>query len=871
MKYVGRAIMTAGLSVLVFGCVSSKLPNGSSDAETGTNSCCQLQCCPGTNAPCYKSTNAVEQMALTDLEKQKNAWLVAMTNQNRLDDARFQLIQTAKAADDLAQYLEEYGSITMSSPMFVRPQTNFAFNLHRGTTNYFSEAKSDINGAVATSEQTAVGLGADLEAQYDPTVVAQYGVQMADYAKQMGALEMKNSLSVSAADSQFKADLLAAQQATNAIAHQQLMAQAYSNYAAAYPAPGSAPQFPTAASVNSALPAFSTNNAGRPEVRDVFTSNQFTSPGGLLPQTSLAVNNRVALNVAAGDVATESILNMLLNPTDAGALSGKDIFFGVATVSINPGTYTTHNYAGELTSRLTLDPSDARSSVLNAMLAAHLVIPNEVLAKVAADVGMPFSNFTNKSGILDFSKVQYELLSGCETNPITTNMIQIPAEWNAKNEADVSAPMVFTVTPGTDVQTLDLESSYRYQLEMSFKLALAAQYAGIKGAANAFYQYASKLESDARTKTSVPVMNAYSVSGDAFGFQIGPQFQALADLTRPKAKGEWVLSRQWFPAIIIMGLETNAIRPTILRRPDNNNTNLIRFIVQEPSLNMAPIVRWVRLDKGKLGLRSRFSEEEYIELSQNLNKRMTQLTKAIAQFSGDVPSEVANAKGLLDRRVAVLKELAFTETAGQVFSPDELIRNAEHESKENTNKTEVKQIAITGVDPTSIQMGRDAKFNIVAQSVLFAIHGTGLKQLSTNLPTIVSGDVDGVQTLYSGVDDVLILQGNVHSDTNGPVVFQLSTKGNTNIPSIAIYTKPIPVTAPPKVIMPPDLTPMFRRTLTTSTNKDGSTTATTEISISPDTDTNVMHLIQTISEPSDAAGGKLTVNLTVSTNSPPAK
>src|SRR5262249_7685125 len=85
-------------------------------------------------------------------------------------NANCQLTRAGKAADALAKYLEEYGSITMSAPLFTLPGTNFAFELHRGTGTYFNEAKSDVNGAIGVSEQSATGFGLGIEAQYDPTL-----------------------------------------------------------------------------------------------------------------------------------------------------------------------------------------------------------------------------------------------------------------------------------------------------------------------------------------------------------------------------------------------------------------------------------------------------------------------------------------------------------------------------------------------------------------------------------------------------------------------------------------------------------------------------------------------------------------------------
>src|SRR5262249_46928609 len=156
-----------------------------------------------------------------------------------------------------------------------------------------------------------------------------------------------------AAEKQFQADLLRANQETNAVLQTELIARAHSNYAVAYPAPTNVPNFPTAGEVNSSLPGLSSNRIGRPEIKSVLTGDTFTTAGKLiddaLKSNPPTINNRMALNIAAGDVATEGVLNLLLSPGQAGKLTGKRVLFGVTMVSINPGRKTRQHYAGDIT------------------------------------------------------------------------------------------------------------------------------------------------------------------------------------------------------------------------------------------------------------------------------------------------------------------------------------------------------------------------------------------------------------------------------------------------------------------------------------------------------------------------------------------
>jgi hypothetical protein len=63
------------------------------------------------------------------------------------------LERVGDAMDDLASQAEEWGAMQMSAPLLVEAGTNFNFDLHRGATNYFSEAKSEIQSATASFDQ----------------------------------------------------------------------------------------------------------------------------------------------------------------------------------------------------------------------------------------------------------------------------------------------------------------------------------------------------------------------------------------------------------------------------------------------------------------------------------------------------------------------------------------------------------------------------------------------------------------------------------------------------------------------------------------------------------------------------------------------
>jgi hypothetical protein len=76
-----------------------------------------------------------------------------------------QLLKTAEALDELTEYNEEFGTISMSALMLAKPDEGFYFDLNRSAATYFSEAKQIHQGDVAKFTQAAHYLELGLKAQ----------------------------------------------------------------------------------------------------------------------------------------------------------------------------------------------------------------------------------------------------------------------------------------------------------------------------------------------------------------------------------------------------------------------------------------------------------------------------------------------------------------------------------------------------------------------------------------------------------------------------------------------------------------------------------------------------------------------------------
>src|SRR4051812_15889987 len=85
---------------------------------------------------------------------------------------RFQSVaplkEMSKTLDHAQETLEAYGTATLSSPLLSLPteKAPSSFNLERSATQYFDEAKRDVQGRSALFEQVVQSLGVSASGQY---------------------------------------------------------------------------------------------------------------------------------------------------------------------------------------------------------------------------------------------------------------------------------------------------------------------------------------------------------------------------------------------------------------------------------------------------------------------------------------------------------------------------------------------------------------------------------------------------------------------------------------------------------------------------------------------------------------------------------
>jgi len=147
-----------------------------------------------------------------------------------------QAVKIGRNMDDAEQYLEEYGNVNISVPLLSKMGTDFKFDLDRGSSNYYADAKTQVQGGAASFQQTVNSLGIDVQAQMDPTIAAAYAAQLKDYFSSLQRYDTKQNLQDQAAQAQLQANFAAANTNTSSEAKQAAIAQALQAYSQQYAA-----------------------------------------------------------------------------------------------------------------------------------------------------------------------------------------------------------------------------------------------------------------------------------------------------------------------------------------------------------------------------------------------------------------------------------------------------------------------------------------------------------------------------------------------------------------------------------------------------------------------------------------------------------
>jgi hypothetical protein len=488
-----------------------------------------------------------------------------------------QLDLITRTLDQMADKEAEYGTMGVSSPVLVAPNSDFAFNLTANSDTFFKDAQSSVQGTASELQQTAVSAGLGVTASFNPAVGGAYLAQLQQYQQAVtnnnnvqNVANLKLSLQNGAAYTQYQQAMAAANQLTDPAAKASAISQAQQTLAASLVAPATQtlPSYPTATT----QPAASGNLVS--PATDLL--QQFTTPAspanfqGSSSPPSLGITDRTAILTAAGDNATKGMFQLLGDPSLADEFRDKRVFFEVVTVSVEPGWRTQKNFAADVATNVYYQYLPARPALIDeyihdSEIPTKLRVWIEDQKNETPHIESPIDDLSSNYVISDPSQLNRPLYGG-------------------------PGPRVAVISPLTDTQTLDLQSNSQTETDIALSLNIAAQLAsaGLGAQAQAFLNYAGKLQKQVATVSPDVAINAYS-QGNQFGFQVGPRLRAIADPTSTNySGGAEILDRQSFPALVIIGLDQDACIPQVYWNTQNR-----RYDLYEPALCLQSANRWV--------------------------------------------------------------------------------------------------------------------------------------------------------------------------------------------------------------------------------------------------------------------------------------
>lgn len=543
-----------------------------------------------------------------------------------------------KPLDQLACIAEEYGFTTISVPILSHPDERFEFDLNRPAKDYFASAKTEVQGSAGFFEQVVQSLAAGVSVQLDPTQVAAYAERVQQFFRDRKRHQDQDQQRIeiagekrAVAESRYEraqeehaeamaragreSDPQVAQNLRNDAnaafdTAEKAWLTALDDYRDAVAPATPVPAFPTASGPDNTPPPAEGVARQPTEARAVLADPQFRDFGGLLKDTPNTVPDRTALITAAGDKAVEAIFRVLGNPEKAQEFAGQTVLFGISTVSVNPGWRTRSEFAADVNVKVTTGLQPARPETRQAFL--H-------------DDRVPWSV---RLAILD----QGELRSERWSNPAAMHRPHtpdtLPRQYGGSDRLDFvrglgngkripGAIRVVAVSPMTEVQTLDLASSYRRREELALRLALSLRQAGLGGQAEFFEQFVKDRQLDVRTRDAVASVSSYS-TGDLYGFQIGPRLTALGDVTANRPVPEYELTRQTFPVLLIIGIDTSTAFPQLVPVPDKSACDgaATRLELVEPYIHLTETKSWTPLSP--CAARYRLSDSKLLQMSDAL-------------------------------------------------------------------------------------------------------------------------------------------------------------------------------------------------------------------------------------------------------------
>lgn len=623
--------------------------------------------------------------------------------------------RVATALNNMQWYVDAYGFGSMSAPLLIKPDPAFRFAPKDATAdNFYVHALNDINAKSASLNQSIFSGGSSTAVSVDFLSMQQQERFLSSKKQEAAISDEKNWLLREAAIREFKSAMMSAQTISDKT--EQLKAERDAYRTLATNLPGSLVS--TTANQAGTVPATAGTGAHAASATGLLTP--FT-PQALYASNTPGVSNEVrsALLASAGDNAIKAILSLLGDPSKISSFSDKTVMFGVTMVSVNPGWLTRQNFSADVSSKIALDFKPAGQAVRDAFAEASTTKDPTESSTIANLLKCIEETQKSPDGV---STIDFNKFKPAQYDPFVLRNEE------PRRERDV---VVAAVSPMAESQMLDLQSSTDRRREVALQLSLALSYAGVKGAADKFFQWASQEKQDVQSRTSNIVVNSYNFSGGVFGFEIGPRLSANQ---KTGAASVEKMDRQTFPVLLLIGFNKEELRPRV--RIYNKEPSAACEL-HEPLITIDTQTEWRQL-VNKRGI-SPFTEKERMQVRKDAYDSF----KIHKQKS---ESEIMH--DLYQTRWDLLKT-RLGENRYSFTAPIEAIRESLAKSKTGSKQppTPTADVIVPNRVEVQAQMGKDSTAGTLVELVLI---GKGLGQVDRTKIEPVLGKVTWVNG--QGVD-----------------------------------------------------------------------------------------------------------------------
>ena len=472
--------------------------------------------------------------------------------------ARSALMKIGKAVDNMAADVEQFGTVSMSSPLLTMPTSKLAFDLDISAKAFYINAKKEVAGRALSATAIARSLGVDVQGAADLDQVKNAAIS----AKQLEIDEQRYEALVAnrtkRADDAYnegmvkfteaKTDADRAKAQTDADnARKKILEEDLSSFK---------PKTTTGESSSPNLPGSAAGQVagnGAPRVSSDLTSkvnlDAFSGVGDDAKKVfagELTLPDLDAVKAAESAASLQGLARFFHQPTEAMQFQGKIVMMGAVTVSVMPGWRTRKDFAAEVV-----------------MVNQYTYVParREVVERMTRDLNLP-------QRLRERLAYDYQLLprtlDGDGKDWINREPVTIPEYLKYdKEEPKGMRPLVSGISPMSQSDTLDLASVFKRQDETAIALAATLKATGWNAQSKIFNQFVKNQKKDVQTRSSSATVATYSRAGGVVGFQIGPRLKALADPASRSDKSAFVLERQAFPALLVYGLDAADIYPRI--------------------------------------------------------------------------------------------------------------------------------------------------------------------------------------------------------------------------------------------------------------------------------------------------------------------